>query len=361
MKAKLTKLSKSIQIQDEQFELIEKLSNACGIAGQENEIRKIVLEEIKDLADDIRVDAMGNVLAIKKAKTANALKVMVAAHMDEVGFLVLKEAEEGLYHFDVVGGIDPRSIPGKKVLIGEKHVQGIVGAAPIHLTSVEERARTMTVDQLRMDTGIGKNSDVKPGDYAVFDTKFSRYGDTIRGKAFDDRLGVANLIQLLKNAPETIELQAAFTVQEEIGLRGAKTAAFALNPDVAFVLDATAARDLPSYDRTENTLYNTKIGQGPALYAADAATISDPRLLRLAMNVAELNSIPYQIRQPGKGGTDAGNIHKSRSGVPTLSMSVPCRHIHTAISIARIEDWQNTLNLILAILQNCDSSILDRD
>ena len=361
MKATYKKLSKSIQIQDEQIQLIEKLSNACGIAGQENEIRKIVLEEIKPYADDIRTDAMGNVLAIKKAKKDAALKVMVAAHMDEVGFLILKEAEEGLYHFAIVGGIDPRTIPGKKVLIGEKHIQAIIGAVPIHLTTADERSRTIPVDQLRMDTGIGKNSDVKPGDYATFDTKFSKYGDTIRGKAFDDRLGVANLIQLLKNAPDTIELQAAFTVQEEIGLRGAKTAAFALNPDVAFVLDTTASRDLPTHDGEENVLYNAKIGQGPALYASDAATISDPRLLRMVMSVAELNQIPYQIRQPGKGGTDAGSIHKSRAGVPTLSMSVPCRHIHTAIGIARIEDWQNTLNLILAVLQNCDSTILDRD
>ncbi|MBI9049393.1 MAG: hypothetical protein JEZ00_08235 [Anaerolineaceae bacterium] len=361
MKAKIKKLSKSIQIQDEQLQLIEKLSNACAIAGQEEEIRKIVLEEINPYADDIRVDAMGNVLAIKKAKTSDAMKIMLAAHMDEVGFLILKESEEGLYHFDIVGGIDPRMIAGKKVLIGHKHVQAIIGAAPIHLTSREERARTIPVDQLRMDTGIGKNTNVTPGDLAAFDTKFQRYGETIRGKAFDDRLGVANLIQLLKHAPDHIELQAAFTVQEEIGLRGARTAAFALNPHIAFVLDATASRDLPSYDGEENTLYNTKIGHGPAIYIADSATMSDPRLVKFVMEVADTNQIPYQIRQPGPGGTDAGAIHKSRTGVPTLSMSIPCRYIHSAIGIARISDWEQSLNLMLAVLQNCDPSILDRN
>jgi tetrahedral aminopeptidase len=361
MKNTIKKLSKPIRIQDEQLQLIEKLSNACGIAGQENEIRKIVLDEIKDYADEINVDAMGNVLAIKKADKPGAMKVMVAAHMDEVGFLITKEDEEGLYHFNLVGGIDKRTIVGKMVNIGKEHIKGIIGARPIHLTTADERKQTIPLDQLRMDTGLGKNVHVQPGDMATYATRFQRFGPTIRGKAFDDRLGVVNLIQCLKHAPKHLELQAAFTVQEEIGLRGAKTAAFALNPDIAFVLDATPSHDLPAQDGEENTQYNTRAGYGPAIYVADGATLSDPRLVRFVTEVADANQIPYQIRQPGSGGTDAGSIHKSRGGIPSISMSVPCRYIHSAIGIARISDWENALNLILAVLQNCEPALIQRN
>ena len=357
----MKKLSKPIQIKDEQLQLIEKLSNACGIAGQENEIRKIVLEEIKAYADDVRVDAMGNVLAIKKAKQAGAMKVMVAAHMDEIGFLITKEDDDGLYNFTTVGGIDKRTILGKVVSIGKEHIQGIIGARPIHLTTAEERTQTIQLEQLRIDTGIGKNAKVQAGDLATYATKFEHFGQTIRGKALDDRLGVANLIQCLKHAPAHIEFQAVFTVQEEIGGRGAKTAAFALNPDVAFVLDVTPSNDMPAQPGEENIQYNTHAGMGPALYVADAATLSDPRLIRFVMEVAEANKIPFQIRQPGSGGTDAGSIHKTREGIPAVSMSVPCRYIHSAIGIARVSDWENTLNLILAVLQNCDPAILNRN
>jgi endoglucanase len=361
MKARKMKLSKSIQIQDEHLKLIEKLSNANGIAGQEQEIRQIILEEIKPYADEIHVDAMGNVLAVKKSKQPDAIKVMVAAHMDEVGFLITKDDEDGLYNFDIVGGVDKRQLIGKTVSIGKKHFPGIIGARPIHLTTREERKQVIPLDQLRIDIGIGKNGDVHPGDMATFATKFQINGPSLRGKALDDRLGVFNLIQCLKHAPEHIELQAAFTVQEEIGLRGAKTAAFTFNPDVAFVLDATPANDLPSHDGEENIQYNTRAGAGPAIYIADSATLTDPRLIAFVMEVAEANQIPYQIRQPGGGGTDAGAIHKSRAGVPSLSLSVPTRYIHTAISFARISDWEASLNLILAVLNNCTHSILDRN
>ena len=162
MKARKMKLSKSIQIQDEQLKLIEKLSNANGIAGQEHEIREIILEEIKTFADEINVDAMGNVLAIKKSRQPGAMKVMVAAHMDEVGFLITKDDEDGLFNFDIVGGVDKRQLIGKTVSIGKKHRSGIIGARPIHLTTREERNQVIPLDQLRIDTGIGKNGDIHP-------------------------------------------------------------------------------------------------------------------------------------------------------------------------------------------------------
>ena len=169
-------------------------------------------------------------------------------------------------------------------------------------------------------------------------------------KALDNRLGVATLIELVKNAPAQIDLLAAFTVQEEIGLRGAKVAAYAFNPDIGIAVDATPANDLPGWDAEENTTYNTRLGFGPAIYIADGSTFSDPRLVRWLAETGDAEKIPYQFRQPGGGGTDAGAIHKARAGVPSVSVSVPHRYSHTAVSIARLDDWKNTLDLLQAAL-----------
>jgi len=184
---------------------------------------------------------------------------------------------------------------------------------------------------------------------------------SICAKALDDRLGVANLIELLKNAPPNIDLLAAFTVQEEVGLRGARVAAYAFDPDLALALDCTPANDLPAWDGEENSRYNTRLDHGPALYLADRATISDPRLIRHFVETAEAQNINYQFRQPGGGGTDAGAIHKQRAGIPSLSMSVPGRYLHTAASMVRINDWQHTLNLLYAALAGLSPEIFSKD
>ena len=202
---------------------------------------------------------------------------------------------------------------------------------------------------MRIDTGPG-SSKVKPGDRATFATRFQRSGPSLMAKALDNRLGVATLIELVKHAPAGIDLLAAFTVQEEIGLRGAKVAAYAFNPDLGIAVDATPANDLPGWDGEENTTYNTKLGLGPAIYVADSGTLSDPRLVRWLVETGDSRKIPYQFRQPGGGGTDAGAIHKAQAGVPSVSVSVPHRYSHTAISVARLEDWKNSLALLQAAL-----------
>jgi endoglucanase len=181
------------------------------------------------------------------------------------------------------------------------------------------------------------------------------------GKALDDRLGVATLIELVKHTPENIELLAAFTVQEENGLRGARIAAYSMNPEVAFVLDSTPANDLPVWDDEENGRYNVKLNHGPAIYRLDAATLSDPRLINHLVKVGDEFKIPYQFRQPGKGGTDAGAIHKQRGGIPSVSISVPGRYAHTAVLIARKADWENTMKLIFASLAKFNRDVLAVD
>lgn len=349
---------KKIKIRAAQLKLLERLTNACAVSGDEGAVRKIVLQQIEDHADEIQIDAVGNILATKIGSGKNRPKVMLAAHMDEVGFMITNDAGDGLFRFDTVGGLDERQLVGKPVWVGADQVPGVIGAKPVHLTTSGERNRKIAIDSMRIDVGPRNGSKVKVGDRATFATSFQRVGKSIRAKAIDDRIGVATLIELLMNAPPNIDLLAAFTVQEEVGLRGAKVAAYAFDPDIAIALDSTPALDLPNWDGEENSHYNTKLGAGPAIYTVDRATISDPRLVKHFQETAEQEGIPCQFRQPGGGGTDAGAIHRQRAGIPSISISVPGRYLHTAISIARISDWENSVKLLFAALSDVSLDLL---
>jgi endoglucanase len=203
---------------------------------------------VRLLASEVRVDALGNALAIRPGQGEGRLKVMLAAHMDEVGFMVIDDEGEGIFRFETVGGVDVRQLVGKPVWVGRQHLPGVIGAKPVHLTLPDERKRSLSLDTLRIDIGPDNAKKVKIGDRATFATSFTRLGPSLRAKALDDRLGVAVLIELLRHAPPNIDLLAAFTVQEEVGLRGAYVAAYALNPDLAIVLDCTPACDLPAWN-----------------------------------------------------------------------------------------------------------------
>jgi tetrahedral aminopeptidase len=325
------------------------------------------MEQVRPLASEVRVDALGNLLAVHPGEGGGRLKVMLAAHMDEVGLMVIDDDGEGIFRFDTVGGVDARQLAGKPVWVGRQHIPGVIGAKPVHLTSADERKRALSLDTLRIDIGPDNAKKVKIGDRATFATSFTRLGPSLRAKALDDRIGVATLIELLRHAPPNIDLLAAFTVQEEVGLRGAHVAAYALEPDLAIVLDCTPANDLPAWTAGgqhsdpadgENTRYNTRLGGGPAIYVADNYTLSDPRLVRHLVETAEAAGIPYQIRQPGGGGTDAGAIHKQRMGIPSVSISVPGRYAHTAAMLARLEDWRNTLSLVHTALVRLPADLL---
>jgi len=348
------------QIGAEQIALLERLSNASGVSGEEAEVRAIVLEQLKPVADEIKVDALGNVLATRKARVEQPLRVMMAAHMDEVGFMLVDANEDGTFSFDVVGGIDARTLVGKPVLVGKEHVPAVIGAKPIHLTEEGETERKIPLDALRMDVGLGGKNKVKVGDRACYATRFEQVGPSLRGKALDNRLGVATLIELVKHPPENVELLAAFIVQEEIGAGGAHVAAYAFNPDLAIVIDSTPANDLPVWDGSENAFYNTHLDAGPAIYIQDAGTLSDPRLIRLLADTGDALGIPYQFRQPGSGGTDAGVIHRQRAGIPSVSVSIPGRYAHTPVLLCRLADWQNTLALLYAALVRIKPEILKR-
>jgi endoglucanase len=282
--------------------------------------------------------------------------------MDEVGFIILSDEKDGIFRFETVGGLDPRQLAGKAVVAGKKQIPGVIGLTPIHLTSAADRKQTAKTDSLRIDLGP-KGNKVNPGDYATFAPNFMVIGRgasrSLRSKALDDRLGVATLIEIVKNAPENIDLVAAFTVQEEIGLRGAQVVAFDTEPDIAIALDTTPAHDLPPWDaEDENTRYNSKLGEGPALYTSDRGTLSDPRLIHHFAGVGDAKNIRYQYRQPGGGGTDAGALHKTGAGIPTLSISTPARYLHTAAGLIRLSDWQDTLALVHTGLSQLKPAIL---
>ncbi|MGB9674260.1 MAG: M42 family metallopeptidase [Anaerolineales bacterium] len=350
-----------------QIRLLEKLSNAVAVSGDEGEVRQIILENIRQHVDEVRVDALGNVLAIRHAAQESRMKVMVAAHMDEVGLMLTSEEdkEEAFFRFEIIGGIDPRYLAGKTVQVGRPKKFGVIGSKPIHLTSAEERKKALDLESLRIDLS-GAAGKAQIGDRGTFATLFQTHGDYLRGKALDDRLGVAILIELLKHPFPQIDLLAAFTVQEEVGLRGAKVAAYTLNPDAALVLDCTPAYDTP-LERDdpdhppENVRYNTKLGVGAAIYLADRETLSDPRWIAHLVQTAENNRIPYQFRQPGGGGTDAGSIHLQRSGIPTVSLSTPGRYIHTPASIASFSDWKNTFYLSFLALQHLTPEVFNKE
>ena len=344
-----------------QFKLLEKLCNASAISGDEGEVRKIVMEEVKPFADTVKVDALGSVLVTRSGKASERVRVMLDAHMDEVGFMLVNDEGDGLFNFEMIGGIDPRSLPGKQLLVGKNKLPAVIGARPIHLTTAEERQKKIPVDALRIDLGPGGSAKAKVGERAAFATRFRRAGASIFAKSIDNRIGVAILIELLKTAPENIDLCLSFSVQEEIGLRGAQVAAYHFNPDLAIVVDATPAYDLPVHDGSENTFYNTRLGMGPAIYTFDAGTLNDPRLIRFLAESAESARIPYQFRQPGGGGTDAGAIHLVRTGVPTVSVSVPHRYTHTAISLSRVDDWKNTQALLFTALKRISPALLAQE
>ncbi|MBV6451364.1 MAG: putative aminopeptidase YsdC [Anaerolineales bacterium] len=349
-----------------QLKLLEKLCNAIAVSGDEGEVRKIVLAEIEDYADDVRVDALGNLLATKRGRgkptssraETKRTRVMLDAHMDEVGFMLVADDGEGIYRFETVGGMDARHLVGKQVYVGKERTPGVIGGKPIHLMESSEVTRKVPVDALRID--IGLTGKAKVGDRAGFATKFRRVGPSVMAKSLDNRFGVATVIELFKHAPSNLDLCAAFTVQEEIGLRGAKVAAQTFNPDLAIAIDSTPAYDLPDYDGNENAAYNTKLGLGPAIYIADGSTLHDPRLVRFLQAVAAAGKIPYQLRQPGGGGTDSAAIQRALAGIPTVSVSVPHRYTHSPVSVSRVDDWKNTLALLHAALRKITPELVGK-
>jgi endoglucanase len=341
-----------------QIRTLKGLCEADGVSGNEGAVRRLVVEAVRPYAE-VRIDALGNVIAHVPPRQPDgalpAMKVMLAAHMDEIGFMLTSADGPGQFRFETVGGLDPRQLVGKTVRVGAAGLTGVIGAAPIHLTTPEERRSPVALASLRID--VGPQTGAAVGDYAAFRTAFAEWGPSLSAKALDDRVGVATLIEVVRQAPPQLDLWAVFTVQEEIGGRGALVAAQAIRPDLAFVLDCTPALDLPKEDG-ENVRCNARLDAGVAIYTADRGTLSDPRLVAHLEACAAAYAIPWQRRQPGGGATDAAAIHQAAGGIPSISLSTPGRYMHTASSLIRRADWQSQLQLILAALHDLTPAIL---
>ncbi|MEM3824492.1 MAG: M42 family metallopeptidase [Candidatus Bathyarchaeia archaeon] len=337
-------------------ETLEKLSNACGIAGREEEVRKIVKELLKPHVDEILEDKLGNVIGVKKGGK-NAPKVMLAAHMDEIGLFVKTISKEGFLQFTKIGGIDDRILLAQKVIVHTEKgpLHGIIGSKPPHIQKEEERKKVLTYDELFIDVGAenqeeAKEMGVRIGDPASFDIKFAKIGNDVAiGKAFDDRVGCTIMIEAMKMLKQTeCTVYAVGTVQEEVGLRGATVAAFGIYPDVGIALDVTVAGDVPGVKEVEAPV---KMRKGPAIEIADMGLITHPKVLRLLVEAAEQNNIPYQLETGLPGSTDAARIALTREGVPSGVISVPTRYIHSPASMVSFKDMENTVKLTVTAVK----------
>ncbi|NOY81251.1 MAG: M42 family metallopeptidase [Kiritimatiellaeota bacterium] len=339
--------------------ILEKLSNAFGPVGCEGDVRRVVIEAIGGLVAEWRVDHLGNIIAYQPGTTGSGFKVMGAAHMDEVGFMIDYADENGLLHFVKVGSIDDRVLPAKTVRVGPKRIPGVLAIKPVHLTKPDERNKVLKSDQLVIDIGATSKEQAgkhfKTGDYAVFDTLFEDLGPTVLGKAFDDRAGCGVLIELVRRGPYPFDFYPVFTTMEEIGLRGARVAGFSVMPDAAFVFEGTICDDSPKERDVSPT---TRLGHGPAITVADQVVISDRRLVDLLVRTAREAGIPFQLKQPGIGGTDSGAIQAAGEGVPAVTVSVPSRYIHSPVSVLSKDDFRNTVELAAASFDRLTPEIL---
>ncbi len=331
------------------MKILKELCGAGGISGDEGKVRDIILSRIGGKAE-YRVDSLGNVLAFKKGAKRPPKRVMFCAHMDEVGLIVTYIEDSGVLRFDAVGGIDPRVLPGAKVKVGAGGIDGVIGQKPVHLLKDEEKGAAPDIEQLYIDIGAkdkaGAEKYVKPGDSVVFEGGAELFGDgLIKGKALDDRAGCALLLDLM-TADLPFDAYFAFTVQEEVGTRGAKAAAFSIEPDIALVVEATTAADVAGVERAKQVC---RLKSGAVLSFMDKGTIYDKELYSLAFEIAREKGIGCQAKAAVAGGNDAAAIHSSRGGVRTLALSVPCRYIHSPVSVMAREDLESARALLFEL------------
>ncbi|NLS44743.1 MAG: M42 family metallopeptidase [Firmicutes bacterium] len=336
--------------------LLKTLTEAFGIPGQEQEIANILKEWISGNCDKVETDVLGNLIAIQSGKEGSP-KVMLCAHMDEVGLMITFIEKSGALRFKPVGGIDPRVLVSKSVYIGRGRIPGVIGAKPIHLQKREEADVPFGIDDLFIDIGAKDKEEaerlVELGDGVIFTTTYEDLGTKrAKAKAFDDRAGCAILARLLTMDKKwSFTLQGVFSAQEEIDARGAQVASYRLEPDIAIVLESTTASDVPG---SKKHLYSTMLGEGPALSHSDNRLLADPRILERLKEVAEKKNIPYQMRGLVGGYTDTSRIHLVREGVPCGAVSVPTRYIHSPASIIDKDDFENTFKLMVGFLDSIE-------
>lgn len=334
------------------LELIKELCLLPGISGRENAVRDYIIEQIKDYAE-YSIDPLGNLLVFKKGKNPAKNKVMLDAHMDEVGLIVTAITSEGFLRFTKVGGVDSRVILGRTVKVGKKAVNGVIGIKPVHLVDKKSEADIPKVDELYIDIGAKSKEEaleyVRIGDSVWFESDFVEFGEGfVKAKALDDRAGCAILIEMIKSELE-YDMWFSFSVQEEIGTRGAQTAAFTIAPDYAIAVETTTAADISGVKDEKRVCI---CGKGGTVSFMDRSTLYSKELFDKAFEIAEKNSISCQPKTMVAGGNDSGAIHKSRGGVRVLTVSIPCRYLHSPSCVIKLDDAKESLRLVKALAED---------
>jgi tetrahedral aminopeptidase len=351
------------------FDLLKRLSETPGVPSGEERIRHVVVDALRPLVDEVRTDALGNAIGLKRgtgdAGRTPVPRVMIAAHMDEIGFLVRHVDKDGFLRLHPVGSFDARTLVAQRVFVHPSGgdapgpaLRGVImpgGGKPPHLQA-GETPKAPKVDDLFVDVGLSAERAralIEVGDMVTLDRTLERVGDNIIGKALDDRAGVYVMLEALRVlGPHRVDVFAVATVQEEVGLRGAMTAAFGIEPGIGIALDGTLAMDIPGAPETEAI---TRLGKGVGIKVMDSSSISDPRLVRHLRDVARQENIPFQMELLPSGGTDAGALQRARAGIPAITLSVPMRYVHTVNEMASAIDVEAAVTLLARYVEAAHS------
>ncbi|MFQ5977956.1 MAG: M42 family metallopeptidase [Candidatus Heimdallarchaeota archaeon] len=341
------------------LERLKHLSNAFGVSGDETEVRNLLKQYVEPLSDSVNQDPLGNLIAIVKGSSTDAPSLLLAAHTDEIGLMVTNIQKEGFLQFTTVGGWDTRILLAQPVVLRTstgKALDGIIGSKPPHIQTMEERKKVIPIEELFIDIGVSdreeaENLGVRVGDRIVVSQNFQILESTpkiMRGRTFDDRIGCAVLVEVLEQlkerGPPNGSIYAGFSVQEEVGGRGAYPLAYNVNPSCALALEGTVAAKTPG---TKKGTAPSALGKGPAITIMDRSLLADSRIVRKLEDLAKAHAIPFQFKRPPSGGTDAGRIHTARGGIPSGVLSVPCRYIHSPNQLAHIDDFLSTIRLVV--------------
>ena len=340
------------------IELLNQICQTPGAPGYEKKIRELIIKEVTPYVDKVETDNMGNVYAIKKGKEAK--KVMIGAHMDEIGFIVTHIDDKGFIRFHTLGGFDPKTLTAQRVLIhGKEDVIGVMAAKPIHVMTTEERNKVAKITDFFIDTGLSKEeveARIKIGDPITRERSFIEMGNCVNSKSLDNRLAVFILIEALRELKDKevpYDVYGVFTVQEEVGIRGANVSAMRINPDFGFGLDTTIAYDLPGAAAHEKI---TSLGDGAAIKIMDASTICDYRMVDYMKKTADKHKIKWQPEILTAGGTDTAGIQRMTEGGSIAgAISIPTRHLHQVIEMANKEDIKGSIELLKVCITELDS------
>ncbi|MEM6764582.1 MAG: M42 family metallopeptidase [Bacteroidota bacterium] len=341
------------------LDLLKELCLVAGAPGQEERVRKIVLREVAPLVDEIKIDPMGNIIATKKGKEQK--KVMAAAHMDEIGFIITHLDDKGFARFHTLGGFDPKTLTSQRVIVhGKKDLIGVLGSKPIHIMDKEDRGKAPRLKDFFIDFGMPYHQVkelVSVGDFVTRERDLVEIGDCVSTKSLDDRVCVFILIEALRQlGTPTFDFYAVFTVQEEIGMRGAQVSSRSINPDFGFGLDVTIANDLPGVGGHETI---TRIGEGTAIKLLDSSVISDTRMVTFMKKIASHYNITFQEEILTAGGTDTAAIQRSGEGAIVGCISVPTRHIHSTVEMCHKNDILQSIQLLSRCVENMDQFSYD--